>query len=55
MNIRAFMFVTGLLLVFGAVGGINDMPPDATVTQWSLAISIAVVGLFSMFVGIPKE
>lgn len=49
------MFVTGLFLVFGAVGGINDMPPDATVTQWALTLSLAIVGLFSMFIGTPEE
>ena len=44
-----FVFITGLLLTFGAVGGVEQSVTD---TELLSALAVSVVGLLAMYCGV---
>jgi hypothetical protein len=51
---KAFAFVSGLFLTIGAVGAISEMPPGATITQWTAALCIAGLGVVMTYAFKPE-
>ena len=44
-----FVFITGLLMTFGAVGGVENSLTD---TELLSALAVSVVGLLTMYCGV---
>jgi hypothetical protein len=44
-----FVFITGLLVTFGAVGGVEQSVTD---TELLSALAVSVVGLLTMYCGV---
>jgi hypothetical protein len=44
-----FVFITGLLLTFGAVGGVENSVTDSELLS---ALAVSVVGLLAMYCGV---
>lgn len=46
------LLAMGMILVLGGVGGIEQLPPDASLTDWLWTGSIALMGLLAAAVGV---
>lgn len=46
------LLAMGMILVLGGVGGIEQLPPDASWADWMWTSSIALMGLLAAAVGV---
>ncbi len=45
-------FILGLVMCVGAAGGVEHLPPTASVGEWAAVLGAAVVGLCFALVGV---
>ena len=51
MKAQGILIISGMLLMFGAAGGVTELPPTATMQDWIFLCGIAVLGALAMFAG----